>query len=254
MPLVVALFGSHWSWDRSVVPSRVWRIAPATTRPGGDRGQEVRLHFFEDGSDPGRGWSWATAPSSWRSCRERSRASRWCSRSTRTTSTSSWGAPTQARCEPLWKVRRDRSESVLTTLRSPRLEVATPIRFLQVEGLRGEGARSVAGLRLDLEPLEIPHVVLVPLLWGAWLLLWARESLGPEVAGERDPGPMEAESTSGSPRRSSGRWLLRTPDVLVYALLAVAADLGGAAAARRPGSPALPARWWPPPSSWACWR
>ena len=53
VPLVVVVFGSHWSWDRSVAPTRIWKIGPGATPS--DRGEEVRLHFYEDGSDPGRG-------------------------------------------------------------------------------------------------------------------------------------------------------------------------------------------------------
>ncbi|MCG6926377.1 MAG: hypothetical protein LJF30_13835 [Acidobacteria bacterium] len=220
VPVVVLLFGSHWSWDRSVAPRRVWKIAPDATRS--DQGEEVSLHFYEDGSDPGRGVELGDGSVL------RAELPREVSRFQVVLQVDPndfylvLGGPEEGALEPLWKVRRERSESVLTTLRSPRLEVTTPIRFLQVEGLRGEGARSVAGLRLDLEPLEIPHLVLVPLLWGAWLLLGAASRTG-----------QARWATAVLDRwRRVDLWLaavligavvLETPSLVVYSLLAVAA-------------------------------
>jgi hypothetical protein len=105
------------------------------------------------------------------------------------------------------------------------LEVSTPIRFLQVEGLRGVGARSVAGLRLDLEPLAIPHALLAPLLWGAWLLLqWA----------DRTGLARGADAILDRWKRADlwlaaaliGAVVLETPSLLVYTLLAVTAIWG----------------------------
>ncbi len=220
VPLVVAFCGSHWTWERSVAPSRAWRIAPSAGLAGQDRRQEVRLHFFDDGSDPGRGVELGDGSVL---LAELPRAVSRFEIVLQVDPNDFYlvlGGPEERDLRPLWKVRRDRSESVLTTLRSPRLEVTAPIRFLQVEGLRGMGARSVAGLRLDLEPLEIPHALLLPLLWGAWLLL--------RVA--RRAGVPRAEAVLDRWRRADlwlaaaliGAVILRTPDVLVYGLLAVA--------------------------------
>ena len=238
VPVVVTLLGSHLSWDRSVAPSRAWKIAPDAAASG--RSEEIRLHFYEDGSDPGRGV-------------ELGDGSVLLAELPRSVSRFEvvlqvdpndyylvLGGPDETDLQPLWKVHRSRSESVLTTVRSPKLDVVTPIRFVQVEGLRGVEARSVAGLRLDLEPLEIPHAALVLVLWGAWLLLWAARRL----------------DRSGRAARLLERWgqadlwlaaaligavLLRTPDVLVYALLTVlgiwgALRLLAAWLARSPGS------------------
>jgi hypothetical protein len=218
VPVIVALFGSHWSWDRSVAPNRVWRIAPDAAES--DRGEEVRLHFFEDGSDPGRGVELGDGSVL------RAELPREVSRFEVVLQVDPndfylvLGGPEEDALEPLWKVRRERSESVLTTLRSPWLNVAPPLRFVQVEGLRGVGARSVAGLRLDLEPLVIPHAVLVPLLWGAWLLLqWGKRT-------GRGRGAVEIlERWRGADLWLAailiGAVILKTPSLVVYSLLAV---------------------------------
>jgi hypothetical protein len=220
LPLVVVVFGSHWTWERSVTPSRVWKAAARGSQP--DQGQEVRLHFYDEGSDPGRGV-------------ELGDGSLLLAELPREVSSFEivlqvdandyylvLGGPGRDTLQPLWKVRRDRSESVLVTVRSPRLDVVTPIRFVQVEGLRGVGARSVAGLRLDLPSLQVSHAFLVPLVWGAWLLL--------AVAGRHRRGRW-ANAVRRSWRRIDpgaaalliGAVVLRTPDVVVYSLLVVGA-------------------------------
>jgi hypothetical protein len=237
VPVVVVLLGSFWSWDRSVAPTRVWKIAPDAPS---EEGEEVRLHFYEDGSDPGRGVELGDGSVL---LADLPRAVSRFEVVLQVDPNDYYlvlGGPDRTTLAPLWKVRRERSESVLTTLRSPKLEVTTPVRFLQVEGLRGVGARSVAGLRLDLEPLEIPHAVLVPLLWGAWLVLRAARRTGrwrwaARVLDRwRDLDLWLAAALIGAV-------VLETPDVLVYSLLAVATiwaalRLLAAWLARSPGS------------------
>ena len=240
LPLVVAFFGSQWSWERSVVPSQVWKM-PADALPEEvGRGEEVRLHFFEDGSDPGRGVELgdgsillAELPrgvSSFEVVLQVDPNDYYVVQ----------GGPDASTLQPLWKVRRERSESVLTTLRSPRVEVVTPVRYLRVEGLRGVGARSVAGLRLDLKPLVIPHAALAALLWASWLLLWGARRLGRPAKAAR---VLELWSRADLWLAALliGAVLLRTPEVLVYSLLAVlviwgALRLLAAWLARSPGS------------------
>jgi len=223
VPVVALLFGSHWSWDRSVAPSRIWRIAPDAAP--GDRGEEVRLHFYEDGSDPGRGVELGDGSVLLSEFPQEVSRFEVVLQVDPNDFYVVLGGPDESSLQPLWKVRRERSESVLTTLRSPPLEVSAPIRFLQVEGLRGVGARSVAGLRLDLEPLAIPHALLVPLLWGAWLLLrWAGRR---GLAGR-------ADAILDRWKRADlwlaavliGAVVLETPSFLVYSLLAVTAIWG----------------------------
>jgi hypothetical protein len=224
VPLVVALFGSHWSWERSVAPRRVWKIAPRSAHGSLDGRREVRLHFYEDGSDPGRGVELGDGSLLL------AELPRGVSRFQVVLQVDAndfylvLGGPEERDVKPLWKVRRDRSESVLVTLRSPSLEATTPVRFLRVEGLRGVGARSVAGLRLDLEPVQVPHTILVALLWGAWVVLRLASRL--DIRG--------AERLLGRWSRADlwlaaalvGTVVLRIPDSLVYFLLAVIAIWG----------------------------
>jgi hypothetical protein len=171
VPVIVVLFGSHWTWERSAWPARAWRIDPGPGPRGQERTEEVRLHFYEDGSDPRRGVELG----------ERSfvrvELSREVTRFVVVLQAEQndrflvSGGPRPDGLQPLWQVPRRRRRTALETHRSPVLEVAAPVRFLEVHALRGIGGRSVSGLRLELEPLEIRHVALVPGLWGAWVLL-----------------------------------------------------------------------------------
>jgi len=169
VPVVVLLFGSQWTWERTVLPVHTWRVSPGTASP--DPSEEVRLHFFEDGADPGRGIELgddsailAELPRS---------VSRFVIvlQADLDDRFLVLGGSAPGHLEPLWQVPRDKKGEVLQTRRSPVVDLDHRVRFLEVRSLRGFGGRSVSGLRLELEPLAIPHVWLIPVLWGAWALL-----------------------------------------------------------------------------------
>jgi hypothetical protein len=217
VPVVVALFGSHWSWERSVAPRRAWKVGPGAELS--DRSREVRLHFFEEGSDPGRGVELGDGSSLLAELPRRVDRFEIVLQVDPNDFYLVHGGPEPDAVQPLWKVRRERSESVLTTLRSPEVEVVTPIRYVWIEGLRGSGARAVAGLRLDLEPVAVPHLVLVPLLWGAWLLLVGARLRWPGWPARALEAWRRADAWVAA--LLIGAIVLRTPDVLVYAFLVV---------------------------------
>ena len=151
------------------------------------------------------------------------------------------GGPEEREVKPLWKVRRDRTESVLATLRSPSLEVTTPVRFLRVEGLRGVGARSVAGLRLDREPVRVAHSILVaalvlPILGCAAIHQQQVEQMradGDPRAGHANPATVRVGALSAAGGRAAalvagdGR-LGATAEVDAFESLAAPRRTGGA--------------------------
>ncbi len=172
VPLVVVLFGSHWEWKRSVVPSAVMLVDPGSDAEEGAGSREVRLHFYDDGGDPGRG---IPLPTGSYLQLELPRAVE----SFRVTIQVDFndvyevqGAPDTTEFVRLWQVPRGHGGSYLTTRQSDWIDSEVPIRFLRVRALRGNSPHVVAGLRLELQPLEIAHSILIPVLWGVALLLW----------------------------------------------------------------------------------
>ena len=239
VPVVALLFGSQWTWERTVVPSHTWRVSPGTPSP--EPPEEVRLHFFDDGADPGRGVELGDDSAL------RAELPRDVSRFVVVLQADLndrflvLGGAGVEDLEPLWQVPRDKKGEVLTTRRSPMIEPEGPVRVLEVRSLRGFGGRSVSGLRLELEPLELRHALLVPLLWGAWVLLW--------IVRRRARGAIRVLEWW----RAADPWLAavlivaivcRVPEAAAYLALAIAATWAAlrlltAWLARSPGSLAL---------------
>jgi hypothetical protein len=220
VPAVVGLLGSSWTWDRSVVPARVWRLDPGSGAAGLERADEVRLHFYEDGSDPGRGVELGEHASLRAELpREVSRFVVVLQAEVNDRFLVLGGARPES-LQPLWQVPRKKRGTVLETHRSPVLDVATPIRFLEVQALRGIGGRAVSGLRLELEPLVIRHVLLVPVLWGAWLLLWGAKRWG-GIPGARRAMELWKRADLWIAAALIGAIVLRVPNTVLYVALAL---------------------------------
>lgn len=173
VPLVVILFGNHWEWSRSLVPDSVLLVEPHADSTESTHTREVRLHFYDDGGDPGRGV--ALPPGSHLQIVLPSAVDRFriIIQVDQNDIHEVLASQDGEEFAPLWLVPRGRRGSYLTTRRSSWLESDSPIRFLQVRAVGGNSPHAVAGLRLELEPFEVRHTILIPLLWGLALSLWA---------------------------------------------------------------------------------
>lgn len=205
VPLVVILFGGQWIRPRSLMPARAMLVKPS--EGVGEARREVRLHFYDDGADPGRGIR--LAGDSFLLVDLSRPIDRFVAEVQ-----VDWndvyqllGSADGERFELLWEIERGRRASHLTTRRSSWIEPDIPVRFLEVRGLRGNPPYFVSALRLELEPTRIPQAMLIPAVWGSWLLLW--------LAGRGRPG------------KRASRWLDRWAgaDAWVAAVLVCAVVL-----------------------------
>lgn len=161
VPIAILAFGSHWTWQRSTV------VATARIVHSSESASEVPLAFLPERSR----WNLGVIlpPGSFLEIGH-SRAPRRFSLALQADSDDSylvsWSSD-GAEFQQLWTVARVRGRG-LVTRKSPRLETPTPARWLRVEPQRGVKSFSVAGLRVDEEPIRFAHALLIPVLWGLW--------------------------------------------------------------------------------------
>ena len=55
VPLIALLFGGFWEWTRSVVPTVAKLVERGDDLTARGTVRQVRLHFYDDGGDRGRG-------------------------------------------------------------------------------------------------------------------------------------------------------------------------------------------------------
>ncbi len=71
----------------------------------------------------------------------------------------------------MWTTRPTGSPPTLQTAESPWISLEAPVRWLRVVPAQGTDRFAVSWLAVRRPPLVFYHVLLVPIIWGTWLLL-----------------------------------------------------------------------------------